>query len=253
MAEEKQGKSPGGEPFHIGRSYEEVGPELGCLHEARHARTGQPALVFIPGERVDWRPEGPWQVRLSYQPEPTSVTLEVEQAPESMHVPDMAGILVMTTAAIQRVEDNPRVHDLFASTPRSPSRSWTSRARQLLGSHAGKAAAACAALALLQGSCSHVDSLHAIAQRPSQVEDMQLISAEEPTTGIGQGYPLPSEPFSTQSAGPCHTKRGEVEINGGCWVALEQRPPCLDVQAEYKGKCYLPVAKPQRPPQATQP
>ncbi len=40
----------------------------------------------------------------------------------------------------------------------------------------------------------------------------------------------------------CIPHEGEVEINGGCWVALEKRPPCFNSQAEYKGKCYLPVS-----------
>jgi hypothetical protein len=35
---------------------------------------------------------------------------------------------------------------------------------------------------------------------------------------------------------------------------LKRSPPCLDVQAEYQGTCYLPVAKHRgRPPQAAEP
>ncbi|QRK12841.1 hypothetical protein JQX13_24095 [Archangium violaceum] len=48
-------------------------------------------------------------MRLSCQPEPPSVTLEVEQAPASGRVTEMADILVLMTAVVERVEDNPRV------------------------------------------------------------------------------------------------------------------------------------------------
>ncbi|WP_395819369.1 hypothetical protein [Archangium minus] len=63
-------------------------------------------------------------------------------------------------------------------------------------------------------------------------------------------YPLPAKPFGNQAKAPCKPKKGEVEINGGCWVELAKRPPCYDDQAEYQGKCYLPVAE-RRPPEPT--
>jgi hypothetical protein len=47
-------------------------------------------------------------------------------------------------------------------------------------------------------------------------------------------------------------RKGEVELNGGCWVALEKRPPCYDDQAEYQGKCYLPVSARSRKPREPQ-
>jgi hypothetical protein len=66
-------------------------------------------------------------------------------------------------------------------------------------------------------------------------------------------YPLPEKPFSDQAKAPCHPNLDEVEINGGCWVTLERRPPCRDNQAEYQGKCYLPVSARSRKPQSVQP
>ncbi len=49
----------------------------------------------------------------------------------------------------------------------------------------------------------------------------------------------------------------EVEIHGGCWVELAKRPPCYENQAEYGGKCYLPVSArsrdKKREPQSLQP
>jgi hypothetical protein len=66
---------------------------------------------------------------------------------------------------------------------------------------------------------------------------------------VGQApiaYPLPKAPFVDQAKTPCKPNEGEVEINGGCWVALKKRPPCYESQAEYKGECYLPVSASSR-------
>ena len=67
-------------------------------------------------------------------------------------------------------------------------------------------------------------------------------------------YPLPARPFLDQAVAPC--SRSEVEFNGGCWFALEQRPPCeKDIFLEHQGKCYVPSPKLKRtrPPQAVEP
>jgi hypothetical protein len=79
-----------------------------------------------------------------------------------------------------------------------------------------------------------------------------LVDTGEVDTAV-IAYPLPSKPFSDQAKAPCHPNLDEVEINGGCWVTLERRPPCRDNQAEYQGKCYLPVSARSRKPQSLQP
>jgi hypothetical protein len=64
----------------------------------------------------------------------------------------------------------------------------------------------------------------------------------KPPLGLGPvAYPL-ARPFIDQAKAPCKPREGEVEIHGGCWVALEKHPPCFDNQAEHGGKCYLPVS-----------
>ncbi|WP_257460411.1 hypothetical protein [Archangium lipolyticum] len=102
MANAKTGKEGGAGPFQPGRSYDEVGPELGSLHEARHEGTGRAVLTLLPGERMDWQPEGPWRLRLSCEPENPAVTLEVEQAPASARMKELANILVLMTAAVEQ-------------------------------------------------------------------------------------------------------------------------------------------------------
>ncbi|QRO03022.1 hypothetical protein JRI60_49830 [Archangium violaceum] len=251
MANEKKGRDGGTEPFQLGRNYEEVGPDLGRLHEARNEGTGRAALTLLPTERVDWRPEGPWRVRLSCEPEQPSVTLEVEQAPASARVTELADILVLMTAAVERVEDNPRVQAHLARGRVSPWERWGPRA-----------VASLAVLALGLGVWPHLASrpehlepisIGVDSRRPSRTDAPNLINTDDSQTPAIT-YPLPWEPFRNQAKAPCRIKTGEVEINGGCWVALERRPPCTETQAEYQGKCYLPVSKDRGGlPQSVQP
>jgi hypothetical protein len=80
--------------------------------------------------------------------------------------------------------------------------------------------------------------------------EMAFVDRAEPEAFA---YPLPEKPVRNQATAPCSTKTGEVEINKGCWVALEKKPPCFGNQAEYQGKCYLPVRKPEALPQSASP
>jgi hypothetical protein len=190
-------------------------------------------------------------MRLSCQPEVPSVTLEVAQAPGSVRVTELVDILVLMTAAVERVEDNPQVQAHLAGGRERPWARWALRA-----------VAGVAVLALGLGVWLHGarDSKHlnptapgVDSKRLSQTDAPDLINAEASQTEA-LAYPLPSEPFRNQAKVPCKTKIGEVEINGGCWVELAQRPPCYENRAEYQGKCYLPVSKDRGGlPQSVQP
>jgi hypothetical protein len=251
VADEKTGKDVGTGQFQLGRRYEEVGPELGSLYEARHAGTGRPALTLLPGDRVEWQPEGEWRMRLSCQPEAPSVTLEVEQAPASARMTELADILVLMTAAVEHVEDNPRAQEHLAGWRVNPRVRWGARAV------AGLVVLALGLGIWLHGTSApgHLErtSPGVELQRPSQTDAPQLTSTHD-SQAAEIAYPLPSEPFRNQAKAPCRTKADEVEINGGCWVELARRPPCSETQAEYQGKCYLPVSKDRgRLPQSVQP
>lgn len=251
VANEKTGKDGGSGPFQLGRRCEEVGPDLGSLYEARNESTGGAALTLLPGERVEWQPEGPWRVRLSCEPKSPSVTLEVEQAPASAQVTELADILVLMTAAVERVEDNSQVQAHLARGRVSHWVRWGPRA-----------VASLALLALGLGvwlhrasGPEHLDSPPpgVDSAGPFQIDAPELINSDD-SQSAAITYPLPSAPFRNQAKAPCKTKIGEVEINGGCWVELAQRPPCYENRAEYQGKCYLPVSKDRgRLPQSAQP
>jgi hypothetical protein len=135
-------------PFQLGRRCKHAAAELGHIHEARNVQTGAPAMVMLPGPRPTWRPRKTWQVRASFQATPPFIALEVERAPASGRLAELADLLTLLLAGLEA-----------------------------------------------------------------------------------------------------------IEINGGCWVALKQRPPCHEEQAEYKGDCYLPVSsnRGSRLPQSVSP
>ncbi|ATB43432.1 hypothetical protein CYFUS_008912 [Cystobacter fuscus] len=259
MTDEKSGV--GGTPrlFQPGESYGEVGPGLGCLYEAWRVDKGRPALVLRPGNDVEWRPEGPWRVCISCDPKGDSVTLDVEQAPAAAQLMELANLLVLMTAAVGRVEDNARVQAHLARGPVVASAPWNSRAHWSWSVPA-LASVAVFALGLGVGLSIAGEPLlpnEAVAGMASKTVALSnapyVIASSESQAGI-IAYPMPANPFANQEPAPCKAQRGEVTINGGCWIEVAQRPPCLaDTHAEYQGRCYLPVAKRVRLPQSVEP
>ncbi|ATB42286.1 hypothetical protein CYFUS_007764 [Cystobacter fuscus] len=261
MADEKD---EGQGPFHLGKRYEEVEPGLGRLHEAWHAGTGRPALLLFPSDRVEWKPDGPWDVRFSCQPNAPSVTVMVDRSPAALDLTELADILVMMSTAVQCVEDNPqaRAH-LLKGAVKPPVR----RAARERGTRRFRAAMSAVALAVvvlglgvwLFLSSNAEDPRRLVSDSPLEVSSKTdapfLINADEGAP-VTLSYPLPSRPFRNQATAPCKPKSIELEINGGCWMELAQKPPCADVVAEYQGKCYAPVSKDRsggRPPQSAKP
>ncbi|ATB29439.1 hypothetical protein [Melittangium boletus] len=263
MAKEKESEGGRVGPYLLGRRYKEVGPNLGRLYEARHVDTGKPVLLFLPGRRVRWRPRSDWVVKFSCLTGPTAVKMEVEEAPTRARATELADVLTLGTAAFQRVEDNPNLQAHLFGKPRAPP---VRRHRWEFSRRTG-ALAGLAVLALGLG----VWTYGAIQSRSEPPPDRQ--SSLEPEIPprlppphfvdslaplpTAVAYPLPAKPFSEQAVAPCKSKLGEVEINGGCWLELAKRAPCLaESQAEHQGKCYVPVTKyrgSMREPQSVQP
>jgi len=261
MADEKSGKVGGSGPFQLGRCYE-VEPRMGRLHEARNVVTGTPALTLIPRrDDVEWQPGGPCRMSLSYEPEGNSVTMDVEQAPASVRTSELTNLFVMMTASLQRVEDDAEMDAHLAGGPVRGGVPGASRVRRVWRCGTGLAAAGFAVLAVGLGVwfCSTRASKHpapggdsgVAAGNPSQGEMAFVDRSRSDPQAIA--YPLPAKPVPKQAVAPCQTTTGEVEINGGCWVTLEKKPPCFSNQAEYKGKCYMPVRKEEPLPQSVKP
>jgi len=252
VANEKSGKGGGWGPFERGGAYDEVGPGLGSLHDAWDVATGQAALQLLPTDRVEWQPKGPWRISLLCEPHPTSVTVRVEEAPASMPVKELANIFVLTTAAITRVEDSARLRAHLASglsLPRPSSR----RSTGLTGANWTGVSLGLGVWLLV--SPSQPSTLLARGESPdsSSWEDASSFVDLADSDPAAFAYPMPEKPFRNQAVPPCKSKKSVVEINGGCWVELAVKPPCDSESAEYQGKCYMPVGKPRKLPQAVDP
>ncbi|WP_232537837.1 hypothetical protein [Cystobacter fuscus] len=214
------------------------------------------------GEHVDWQPEGPWRVLLTCRPTPTRVTLEVKQAPSPATVSELANILVLMAASVERVENSAQVQAHLARGSAGFIKRWAGRARRLGSSWRGLAVAGLAVVTLgfwfreaKDTGGTRVQTMSApMPINSSEVNAPRLANADE-LDEKPIAYPLPSKPFKDQATAPCRPKVGEVEINGGCWVELAWKPPCTELQAaEYQGKCYLPTAKKRdRLPQSSHP
>jgi hypothetical protein len=263
MADEKTWKGGRLGPFGIGRRLEGVESNLGRLYEAHNTETGAAAVVLVPGRSMDWEPEESWRVCVSSQEAPAYVAMEVELAPGSGTLPELARIFDLLTSALERVERNVQVRNHLTRQPIGRVKLYVGRARRLLRSRRGFAIAGLALVGLgvgfwllFSGAGRSERVSHGVALEALTVADAPTLVDEAMLTGTVIAYPLPGNPFRNQAKAPCKPE-SEVEINGGCWVELARRPPCASDQAEHKGKCYLPMSLDRghrgREPQSIQP
>jgi serine/threonine protein kinase len=82
----------------------------------------------------------------------------------------------------------------------------------------------------------------------ARVDSPEMPSGPEPIS-----RDIPPQPRPGQQRPPCKRK-GEVPINGGCWVLQANvEPPCGDGEYEWQGACYRPASARSRPPTSKQP
>ncbi|HYO64745.1 MAG TPA: hypothetical protein VEU33_01575 [Archangium sp.] len=241
-------------PFKLLKRYTspdlEPRSELGRVYEAFNVYTDESALVLIPGEHAPLEPQEEWHVRVRCQAQPPYVSLEVEKAPRSGRLSQLSGMLRLLATAVERLgkSEEARAHltnmplgplDLLAYGSRRTWR-WVRATRRRTLAVSGLMALVLLMVCLIQMDMPRTTPEMAVqdtAETPAPVLTDDAGGGAEPFA-----YPLPGKPFSDQAKAPCRTHLDEVEINGGCWVTLERRPPCRETQAEYGGKCYLPVS-----------
>jgi hypothetical protein len=240
-------------PFQLGRRCKHAAAELGHIHEARNVETGASALVMMPGPRR--APRKNWQVRISFRTRPPFFVLEMEQAPASGSLVELAGLLTLLIAGLDAVGSNARTRAHLTREPMGP---WLRRPRVKALAAAGLAVLALGGSFWLgtgsqsMGSSTPPPSAPGLGEWADARLPSGFLSDGPQGSPTGIAYPLPDKPFLNQHRPPCRTKSSHVAINGGCWVELAHRPPC-DESAEYQGKCYLPVIKTPRPPQSVSP
>jgi len=244
--------------LQLGKRCKHAAAEVGHIHEARNVETGDPALVMLPGPRPTWALKRNWKVRASFQATPPFLSLEVEQAPASGRLTELATLLTLLAAALDAVGGNTRMR---AHLTHEPMGRWP-RSLSLKGLAAvGLAMLVLGASFWLSGTGSRelapstpLPSTSGLGELADAGLPSPVLVDGTPRSPTGIAYPLPDKPFSDQARPPCLTRRDEVAINGGCWLALERRPPCHEDHAEYQGKCYVPVGlRGPRPPQSVSP
>jgi hypothetical protein len=264
MADEKTWENGRLGSFQLGRRYKDGNMEadLGRLYEAHHVDTGAAAMVLLPSQA--WEPEEAWEVRASSRAEPPHVVLEVTRAPASGKLSTLSRMLDVMAAALERVEENPlaRAHLLDGRWGLLLQRAR--RTRRWLSSWEGLTVAGLAVLALgvglwlnlpgrVQAPGAGNPAAHGMGPDALPFVDAPTLIGKSAADMEVLAYPLPSRPFRNMAKAPCKPREGEEEINGGCWVEIAKKPPCFENQAEYQGKCYLPVGLRSREPQAINP
>ncbi|WP_420945112.1 hypothetical protein [Archangium gephyra] len=202
-------------------------------------------------------------MRVTAQARPPYVALEVEQAPATGGLAGLAGLFEVLTRMMERMEWSDEARRHLTHAPEGRLKQWGSSARRVLGTGVGYGVVLVIVALVLLMVAAHRQA-YVESQRGEQHEAggvaVQLDEGNRAPTLVDTGdvspagltYPLPAKPFSDQAKAPCLPKKGEVEINGGCWKALEKRPPCYEDDAEYQGKCYAPVSARSRKPREPQ-
>jgi len=243
--------------LQLGKRYKHAAVEVGHVHEARNVETGAPAMVMMPGPRRTWRLKRTWKVRASFQTTPPFMSLQVDEAPASGNLKELANQMTLLLAGLDAVASNARMRAHLTHAPMGrwmrplPLKALAAVGLAVLvlggGFWLGMAARPLAPPTPEQST----HGLGAVADAGPRSPVLADGALRSPT---GIAYPLPDKPFSDQSRPPCRTGRDEVAINGGCWLELARRPPCHEDHAEYQGKCYVPVGlRGPRPPQSVAP
>ncbi|KFA91722.1 hypothetical protein [Archangium violaceum] len=265
MADAKHGKDGRLGPYRLGRRHGSKGSEgeLGRLYEAYNVHTELPALVLVPGPDEGGASEEDWTVRVTAREQPPYVALEVEQASATGGLAGLAGLFEVLTRMVERMEWSDEARHHLTHPPEGRLKRWAARARRVLAKGLDYSVELFVMALVLLMIAAHVrayfDNPRGEQHESSGVVVEVVEEGRAPTlvdTGdegpVGITYPLPAKPFSDQAKAPCRSNRSEVELSGGCWLALEKRPPCGEDFAEYQGKCYVPVSARSRKPREPQ-
>ncbi|WP_309895447.1 protein kinase [Archangium sp.] len=239
--------------YHLGNRSWYLGRHLGHLHAAHNLQTGAFGVVMTPDKTSAWPSRTAWTARVTSTVSPSSLSLEVEPAPDA-RPPSLLELtlafdqLVGTLGNLRSQQDR---DDVQAHLDRKPRGSWRGR----LLAHGPRLLAGVAVVAGLV-----LLALWPRAPEPPQAPEVAEAALDEPVGFIDLqeppfpfiGYPMPEKPFKEQEKPPC-LKETTVEIRGGCWVQLKADAPCPKSTAEFDGKCYMPVRKKDPPPSSLQP
>lgn len=83
----------------------------------------------------------------------------------------------------------------------------------------------------------------------SEVDDAARVdTSKEGDLRVKSGPPVPATPADWMKKPPCNWEDArEVAIRGACFIRTAESPPCPRRFFEHDGKCFVAVAKAQRP------
>jgi hypothetical protein len=271
--EDDVGKTGRVGPHHLGKCIAR-GTELGDIYLAHNVHTGCPAVVFRPTEaQMDGQSPCTWSARIGSLNGRSSLEVLSAQAPASVSSAEVCEEMAVTlgdlSKAMEKLLRSPEVLDHLMTPP--PSRWWRwwrrtvrrfARVRQLVAGQWKNATIGLLTVGLLVAVGRRPELMPPpspgpleapVAERTALASGLVEAAVEEPQMGIydvGGILPaptmlardLPERPFRNHKRPPC--RGSQKEINGGCWVATEEKPDCPDDQYEHKGKCWVPVLVP---------
>ncbi|RKH13789.1 hypothetical protein D7X74_21315 [Corallococcus sp. CA047B] len=263
--EASKGHNTGGVgPYRFGKRLR-VGEGLGRLYEARNEVTGAPGFVLLPtGARPDLEPQVELALRVSTSVSPPYIALEMESGPATpsedaeAEVADLTDDLAdMVTSALRSPR---RLTHLFSGRkelgPRTGSPApvpapVVARPRRALRIVVACAAAIAAVFLTVPGGPTEPPreppAEPAVVYVPATIDDGVLTntlaggSSSQPLK-VERRIVVPDRPLDGQKVPPC--ARPEREVNGGCWLKLDEKIPCPPKTAEHKGGCYVAVPAP---------
>lgn len=242
-------------PYLLGRRHPDSDVDLGDIYEAHHIETGAPALVLLPTPAAPWAPGAAWSVRSLSEVSPPFLAVEVERMPgsttQALH--ELTLLHMRLSGAMACVEDREDTATFLSRAPHAAPRPLPRRRALSMGLSVFGGVALGMGLLMLW-LLPHLPTVAALNSGSVQTSFGEPVNLVDVATDIqpGIGYPLPSTPFKGQQKPPC-LEGTTVEVNGGCWVTLEQRAPCPRGSAEHQGKCYMPVRNPPPEPRSIQP
>lgn len=269
--------------YHVGRCVAR-GTELGDAYLAHNVRTGNPSFVFRPtDEHLDGNSPCAWSARVGSAQGRATFEVLSATAPVSVSAAELCEEMAVTMRDVSGVLESllrsPNVLDHLLTPPPSRLKRWWLRTKrrttQLVSRHGKNAALGLLAGGYVLGGgylgASYLLTTRRDAPPPQpgqhlalalpapEQEEAALTSGiakaalESPETGVydvGGIVPapmmlardMPAGPFKNHKRPPC--RGSQKDINGGCWIATEEKPDCPDDQFEHKGKCWVPVLVP---------